>query len=108
MSEEEIFVIINNLKSKDNLTDVEKDIVKTFDVIYTQYFDRFKAIMRMEENNKKYPRNVLQIICTPNVTIKRINELTNMEISNILYNQLLYLLNFEKNVKILNIITLIK
>lgn len=28
---EVILLIINNLKSKDNLTDVEKDIVETFD-----------------------------------------------------------------------------
>ena len=85
---EEILEYIRNQKV---LTDLEKDIIETVNMINMRPFDRMETIKKMNENNIRYPENMNLGYFNPNLVLKPVEKLADEEISNNLHMQLSYM-----------------
>lgn len=71
------------LKEKEYLTDLEKDILDTWNEIQKKPFDRASAQRQVIQNNVKYPDIFAAISARPTVNIRPFTQVTE---SNIQYN----------------------
>lgn len=76
-------ILIAALKVKPYLTDLEKDILDTWNEIQKVPFDRVSAQRQVIQNNVKYPDIFAAISARPTVNIRPFTQVTE---SNIQYN----------------------
>lgn len=85
---------IEALKYKNQITDIESDILKTWEDYSRNPFDREKAQNRITSNNLKYPDVFISIRIMPNTITKPFSEVTDEEMKSNLIKQLSFL--FQK------------
>ena len=81
-------LIVEYLKQKKQLTDLESDFIKTWNVLYSRPFDSDAAKQKLFDNNTKQPDIYMFIMAIPASAKKPITELTEDDLKYNLRNQL--------------------
>ena len=81
-------ILIAALKVKPYLTDLEKDILDTWNEIQKKPFDRASAQRQIIQNNVKYPDIFAAISARPTVNIRPFTQVTQSDIQYNLKEQL--------------------
>lgn len=81
-------ILIAALKVKPYLTDLEKDILDTWNEIQKKPFDRVSAQRQVIQNNVKYPDIFAAISACPTVNIRPFTQVTQSDIQYNLKEQL--------------------
>lgn len=81
-------ILIAALKVKPYLTDLEKDILDTWNEIQKKTFDRASAQRQVIQNNVKYPDIFTEISARPTVNIRPFTQVTESDIQYNLKEQL--------------------
>ena len=79
---------IEYLKQKQYLTDLEKDILDTWNELQKNPFDRSAAQRQVLQNDAKYPEIFLAIAALPTTVSRPIEQMTEPDIRYNLENQL--------------------
>ncbi len=96
MNNKQIEILIDFLKNKQVITNLEKDILDTVNEIVSQPFDRKSAEKKIIENNLKYPE-VFTTICTmPENVLLPFSQVNDMDIIKNLQKQLMLLCGKEE------------
>ncbi len=80
--------ILNYFKQKGMLSDLEKDILSTFEKYTQRPFDRKGAEQKVIENNSRYPEIFKLISASPGIQNKPFTESSDVEVHNNLYLQI--------------------
>lgn len=88
MDQRTIDIAIEALKTKKHITDIESDILKTWEDYKRNPFDREKAQSRIISNNIKYPDILVAIEMMPNIVKKPFTEVTEDDTKGNLANQI--------------------
>lgn len=91
----QIEILINVLKNKQFITDLEKDILDTENKIVSQPFDRKSAEKKIVENNSKYPEVLITICAMPGTVSLPFSQVSDMDIIENLHKQLVLLCGKE-------------
>ena len=83
---------IVSLRTKTQLSDIEHDILDTWDELRRNPFERGKAQHRIAMNNAKHPDVQIAIATEPNTVTKLFTEVTEEDLKYNLKKQLEYLL----------------
>ena len=83
--------LLEYLKHKDALSDLEKDILSTIEEYINIPFDRKSAEKRISENNLRYPDIVASITSIPGIEYKSFMDLTDEGVYNSLGYQIVAL-----------------
>ncbi len=86
--EELLKIILEYLKQKGMLSDLEKDMLSTIEKYIENPFDRESAEQKIVENNCNYPDVFNMISSSPRSRVKPFNELLDEEVHNSLYLQI--------------------
>ena len=81
-------IILNYLKQKGILSDLEKDMLSTIDKYIERPFDRKGAEHKIVENNSRYPDIFLSISALPGIENKPFDKLTDQEVQHDLFLQI--------------------
>ena len=81
-------IILNYLKQKGSLSDLEKDILSTIDKYIERPFDREGSEKRINENNGRYPEIFYSISLMPEIENKPFDKATDVEIHHNLFLQI--------------------
>lgn len=84
-------ILITFLKDKENITDLEKDILDTWNELQKNPFDRNSAQLQILQNNAKYPDIFIAIGAMPTTVIRPFEQATGADIQYNLENQLIAL-----------------
>ena len=76
----EYSLLIELLRQKQNLTELEKDILDTCDEIQKVPFDRNSAQMQVIQNNMKYPTIWSEISALPTTVVRPFSQATDFDI----------------------------
>lgn len=79
---------IEYLRQKQHLTDLEKDILDTWNELQKNPFDRSAAQRQVLQNDAKYPEIFLAIAALPTTVSRPIEQMTEPDIRYNLENQL--------------------
>ena len=79
---------IEYLRQKQHLTDLEKDILDTWNELQKNPFDRSAAQRQVLQNDAKYPEIFLAIAALPTTVSRPIERMTELDIRYNLENQL--------------------
>ena len=91
MNNPEIKVLIEYLKQKQLITELEKDILDSWYELQKQPFDRQEIEKKIMENNVKYPEIFAEISTTPGIVTKPFVQVTNEEVRKNLVMQIEFL-----------------
>lgn len=80
MNNVEVKILIEYLKQKQFITDLEKDILDSWNELQKQPFDRHEIEKKITENNAKYPEIFVEISTTPGITTKPFKQVTDGEV----------------------------
>lgn len=80
MNNQEIKAVIEWLKQKQFITELEKDILDSWHELQKQPFDRQSLEMKIRENSAKYPEIFIEISMTPGIVTKSFVQVTDEEI----------------------------
>ena len=83
---------IVSLRTKTLLSDIEYDILDTWEELLRNPFERGKAQLRIATNNMKHPDIQIAIATEPNTVIRPFTEVTEEDLKHNLKKQLEYLL----------------
>lgn len=83
-----VHALLEALRQKGQLNNIEKDIMSTVDVLYTIPFNREKAELKIKENNIKYPEIYASMKMVPQVIEKPIVLLSDQEMEDNLLMQI--------------------
>lgn len=81
-------ILIAALKAKQCLTDLEKDILDTWNELQKTPFDRISAQRQVIQNNVKYPDIFAAISARPTVSVRPFTQVTESDIQYNLKEQL--------------------
>lgn len=81
-------ILIEYLRQRNELTDLERDILDTADEIQKTPFDRASAEWQAKKNNAKYPDMYGAIMALPNTTSIPWEQTTDKEVWSCLSHQL--------------------
>lgn len=87
MNNMEVKILIEYLKQKQFITELEKDILDSWNELQKQPFDRKEIEKKITENNVKYPEIFVQISTTPGITTKPFIQVTDGEVRKNLFMQ---------------------
>lgn len=87
------------LKEEKQLTDLEKDILDTFDKINDRYFDRDGAIFQIIKNNGNYPEAYTFELINPQNKIVDVRTLPDNDLLHNLQIQLEYMVEKEISIR---------
>ena len=91
MNNMEIKALIEYMKQKQFITELEKDILDSWYELKKQPFDRQEIEKKIRENNAKYPEILVAISATPGIVRKPFEQVTNEEVRNNLIMQIEFL-----------------
>ncbi len=91
----QIEILIDILKNKKFITDLEKDILDTENKIISQPFDRKSAENKIVENNSKYPEVLTTICAMPGIVSLPFSQVNDIDIIENLHKQLVLLCGKE-------------
>ena len=80
--------IVEYLKQKNQLSPLESDFIKTWNMLVSQPFDDEAAKQKMVSNDVKYPEICAVIRAMPTTEVKPMSEVTEADLKYNLYNQL--------------------
>ena len=80
MTNDVISVLIEFLKSKSIITDLEKDLLDTFNEYMKKPFDKNSAERKIVENNAKYPEIFCAIFAKSTTVVKPFSQVTEDDI----------------------------
>lgn len=80
MNHSEIKVLIECLKEKQFITELEKDILDSWHELQTELFNRQELEKKIMENNAKYPEIFVEISTTPGIITKPFKQVTDEEV----------------------------
>lgn len=83
-----IKVLIEYLKQKQFITELEKDILDSWNELQKQPFDRQETEKKIIENNTRYPEVFVAISATPGTIRTPLVQLTNEDVRNNLIMQI--------------------
>lgn len=81
-------LILNYLKQKGILSDLDKDMLSTIDKFTERTFDRKGSEQKIIENNSRYPDIFLSISAMPGIERRPFDNLTDSEVQNNLFLQI--------------------
>lgn len=84
-------ILIALLREKQHLTDLEKDILDTWDELQKFPFDRSSAQLQILQNNTRHPEILAAIKALPTTVIRPFNQVTENDIRYKLEKQLVAL-----------------
>ena len=84
-------ILIALLREKQHLTDLEKDILDTWDELQKFPFDRSSAQLQILQNNARHPEILAAIKALPTTVIRPFNQVTENDIRYNLEKQLVAL-----------------
>lgn len=84
-------ILIAFLREKQHLTDLEKDILDTWDELQKFPFDRSSAQLQILQNNTRHPEILAAIKALPTTVIRPFNQVTENDIRYKLEKQLVAL-----------------
>lgn len=91
MNNMEIKTLIEYLKQKQFITELEKDILDSWNELLKQPFDRQEIEKKITENNAKYPEIFAAISITPGIIQKPFVQVTDEEVRKNLIMQIEFL-----------------
>lgn len=80
MNHSEIKVLIECLKEKQFITELEKDILDSWHGLQKEPFNRQELEKKIMENNAKYPEIFVKISTTPGIITKPFKQVTDEEV----------------------------
>lgn len=95
MSDQQVDILLEYLKQKQFITELEKDILDTWYELKKVPFDRKSAKKKIIENNSRYSDIKKKIITTPGIIIKPFTQVSDEDVKGNLFMQLELLLNKE-------------
>lgn len=84
----QVDVILAELRKKEVISELEKDIVSTINIYYERPFDRDGAVKRIKENNARYPDVFIAISSMPDIVNKPFSSVSDEEVHQNLYLQI--------------------
>ena len=81
-------LILNYLKQKGILSDLEKDMLSTIDKFTERTFDRKGSEQKIVENNRRYPEIFLSISAMPGIERRSFDNVTDQEVYHNLFLQI--------------------
>ncbi|MBR3560197.1 MAG: hypothetical protein IKN81_01480 [Oscillospiraceae bacterium] len=96
MNDQQIELLINMLRAKGQITDLEKDIIDTYHELKKQPVDMNSAFRQMKSNELNHPDVLLKVTMMPTTGQKQASELTAQDLLYVLSAQFTFLLEKEE------------